>query len=104
LLLLQGVLLRGSNKACFKGNLWLAAQRRGREHFAVCIHLPVNSLTAIEAGTAVENVSYMGSGSSIYRAGSTFMTVSKDGVIRSIVTNAQAGWGVVKAYYDAGGR
>ncbi len=58
---------------------------------------------AVEAGTAVENVNYMGSGSSIYRSGSTFMTVAKDGTIRSIVTQAQAGWGVVKAYFDAGG-
>jgi RHS repeat-associated protein len=66
----------------------------------------VNELrqAAIEAGTSVENVNYMGSGNSIYRSGSTFITVARDGVIRSIVTQSQAGWGVVKAYFNAGGR
>jgi hypothetical protein len=31
------------------------------------------------------------------------MTVAKDGTIRSIVTQGETGWGVVKAYFDAGG-
>jgi RHS repeat-associated protein len=58
---------------------------------------------AVEGGTYVQNVNYIAPGSTIYRVGSTFMTVAKDGVVRSIVPQAQAGVGVVKAYFDAGG-